>query len=211
MKLFIDLKKAVSQTPNTSVDTPSEDQSTKEYDSSFKKRPIGVAAGEEEDPEKSVSKAQPFDGGFTSDEAKRAADSLGVDFSKEAFSLSEFISGINEEREHGDVSQAATTLGKIALAHLKEDPKYYKKLSKMAKSVDFLKSLNTKLEYEKVTHTPNVREQEFLREVLGYSQEEINKGVAVITGRNRNLFSRWLCDRLANSTSDLMKSVGAKY
>jgi len=246
MKLYIDLNKAVSQTPNTGVDTPLEDQSVEEYKTSFARRPVGVAAGEENDPDDPkvgkrwnrasdtevserkarqkkrtadaaaeglikppIKKAQPFDGGFTREEAERAADSLKVDFSEEKFGLSEFVAGINVEREHADVSKDASTLGKITLAHLRETPDYYKKLKQVEKSVDILKSINNKLATEKARRMPNIREQEFLMDVLGYSQEDITKGVAVITGRNRRLFNRWLCDRLANSTSDLLKSVGA--
>jgi len=245
VKLYIDIdmKKAVSQMPSVGIDTPREDQSVAEYQSSYAHRPVGVAAGEENDPDDpevgaswkhsgstevdatrarqkqrtaeakadGVVKAQPFDGGFTSEESQRIAESLNLDFSKEKFGLGQFRTGVNAEREHGDVSQSGEVLGKIALVHLREDPEYYKKLKKIEKSVGILKSLNARLSQEKAVRTPNPREQEFLRDVLGYPQDSINKGHAVITGRSRRLFTQWLCDRLCDSTTNLMKSVGATF
>lgn len=58
------------------------------------------------------------------------AQELNIDFSE--FSLSDFITGINIELEHGlvDLQTNVTndnllTTAKIALAHLKEFPNYY--------------------------------------------------------------------------------------
>ena len=60
------------------------------------------------------------------------ANILNVDFSK--FSLSDFITGINIELEHGLVDPLTNvtnndllTTAKIALAHLNEFPNYYNK------------------------------------------------------------------------------------
>lgn len=60
------------------------------------------------------------------------ARELNIDFSK--FSLSDFITGINIELEHGlaDLNTNVTnndllTTTKIALAHLNEFPNYYNK------------------------------------------------------------------------------------
>lgn len=80
---------------------------------------------------------QPFDDGFSKEESKRAANSLDIDFSKEKFSFENFHDGINHEREHASVSKAASTLGQVALDHLKEDPKYYEKLKKIEESTSF--------------------------------------------------------------------------
>lgn len=217
MRIFLDLNKAIGNIPNVSKDTPTEEQSIREHNNSFGKRPVGVAAGEEndyDDPEvgkewrASVEKAQPYDGGFTEEESKRAAESLNLDFTKEKFSFKAFQAGINHEREHGDVSKTAITLGKIALAHLKEDPEYYTKLSKIEKSIQILKGFSEQLNKAVLQRMPSIVEQEFLRDVLGYSQEDINKGIATISGRNRALFNRWLCDRVSTSSNDLCKSIG---
>ena len=60
------------------------------------------------------------------------ANVLNIDFSK--FSLSDFITGINIELEHGLVDPLTNvtnndllTTAKIALAHLNEFPDYYNK------------------------------------------------------------------------------------
>ena len=60
------------------------------------------------------------------------ANKLNIDFSK--FSLSDFITGINIELEHGLVDPLTNvtnndllTTAKIALAHLNEFPDYYNK------------------------------------------------------------------------------------
>jgi len=60
------------------------------------------------------------------------ANKLNIDFSK--FSLSDFITGINIELEHGLVDPETNvtnndllTTAKIALAHLNEFPDYYNK------------------------------------------------------------------------------------
>ena len=49
-------------------------------------------------------------------------------------STKEFKSALNVELEHRNVTHGKALLtGKIAVAHLKEDPTYYKKLDKMEK------------------------------------------------------------------------------
>ena len=60
------------------------------------------------------------------------ANKLNIDFSK--FSLSDFITGINIELEHGlaepntnVTNNNLLTTAKIALAHLNEFPNYYNK------------------------------------------------------------------------------------
>lgn len=68
--------------------------------------------------------------------AKRIGDKIGVDWSK--IDLNEFASGLDEEFEHGSrdpetnvTNDDPLLTGKIAWAHLKEDPKYYSKLEKV--------------------------------------------------------------------------------
>ena len=62
----------------------------------------------------------------------KIADELNIDFTK--FSLSDFITGINIELEHGKVDPNTNVTdndllktAKIALAHLNEFPNYYNK------------------------------------------------------------------------------------
>lgn len=75
---------------------------------------------------------------FTKAEASRIAKKLGIDFSKEKFTLDDFTAGLNVELEHGRKSLSTNVTnddpiitGKIALAHLNEIPDYYVRLSKL--------------------------------------------------------------------------------
>jgi hypothetical protein len=73
---------------------------------------------------------------FTTEEAKKIGESLGVDWSK--FDVEQFRMGLDVELEHG-ISDLQTNVtndnemitGKIALAHLNEFPDYYTRLEKM--------------------------------------------------------------------------------
>ncbi len=69
-------------------------------------------------------------------DAKSVADSIGIDWSTAAFALEEFRAGMEVEYEHGshdpqtDVTHDDPVVtGKIAWAHLKEYPDYYRRLS----------------------------------------------------------------------------------
>ena len=73
---------------------------------------------------------------FTTEEAKRIGDSIGVDWSE--FDVEQFRMGLDVELEHGkqdlntNVSDDDPIItGKIALAHLNEFPDYYTRLKKM--------------------------------------------------------------------------------
>ncbi len=73
---------------------------------------------------------------FTTEEAKRIGDELGIDW--KAVDLEEFRMGLGVELEHGlhdpetnvtDDDEILTA--KIALAHLREFPDYYTRLEKL--------------------------------------------------------------------------------
>ncbi len=73
---------------------------------------------------------------FSSEEAKKIGESLGIDWSK--FNVEQFRMGMDVELEHGSVNPVTNvtnddplTTGKIALAHLNELPDYYTRLAKM--------------------------------------------------------------------------------
>lgn len=73
---------------------------------------------------------------FTSEEARRMGEMLGVDWGK--FDVEQFRSGMDVELEHGSIDPATNVTnddpmltGKIALAHLNEFPDYYTRLAKM--------------------------------------------------------------------------------
>ena len=75
---------------------------------------------------------------FTSEEATRVAQELGIDLEKEEFDLEQFRMGMDVELEHGrrDPKTNVTgddpvLTGKIALAHLQEMPDYYTRLAEM--------------------------------------------------------------------------------
>lgn len=83
---------------------------------------------------------------ITKKKARRVGNRLKIDWKKIPFS--EFYAGMNVELEHGSKLGKKTNVtgnspiktGRIALAHLEEDPKYYTKLAKMEKG-DGKKSL----------------------------------------------------------------------
>jgi hypothetical protein len=76
--------------------------------------------------------------GFTSDEARRVGEQIGIDWSSAPFDVEQFRMGMEVELEHGlhdlltNVSDDDPLLtGKIALAHLNEFPDYYTRLERM--------------------------------------------------------------------------------
>ena len=73
---------------------------------------------------------------FTEQEARAIGEAIGVDWDE--IPLEEFRVGLSVELEHGahdpqtDVTgDDPITTGKIALAHLKESPDYYTRLTRM--------------------------------------------------------------------------------
>jgi hypothetical protein len=73
---------------------------------------------------------------FTTGEAKRIGEALGIDWSK--FDVEQYRMGLDVELEHGLVDPSTNVTnddlmmtGKIALAHLNEFPDYYTRLEKM--------------------------------------------------------------------------------
>ncbi len=78
---------------------------------------------------------------FSLAEAKQIGDAIGIDW--HAFGVEQFRIGLEVELEHGarDIQTNVTNddaliTGKIALAHLKEYPDYYTRLSAMEKEAD---------------------------------------------------------------------------
>ena len=66
---------------------------------------------------------------ITRKQAKRVGEGLGIDWSK--YSLAEFTSGMNIEREHDNLTKGNLhQTGMIAQAHLDERSDYYVKLRK---------------------------------------------------------------------------------
>jgi len=78
---------------------------------------------------------------FSLAEAKQFGDALGIDWRE--FGVEQFQIGLEVELEHGArdtqtnvTNDDALITGKIALAHLKEFPDYYTRLSAMEKEAD---------------------------------------------------------------------------
>jgi hypothetical protein len=78
---------------------------------------------------------------FSSDEAKRIGDSLGIDWSH--VDLEQFRMGLLVELEHETKNPETNVTnddmnltGKIALAHLKEFPDYYTRLATLEADAD---------------------------------------------------------------------------
>jgi len=75
---------------------------------------------------------------FSTEEAKKIGETIGIDWSKSKFDIEQFRIGLEVELEHGsrdpvtDVTHDDPLLtGKIALAHLNELPDYYTRLALM--------------------------------------------------------------------------------
>ena len=78
---------------------------------------------------------------FTSEEAKKIGEELGIDWSK--FDIEQYRMGMDVELEHGLVDPHTNVTnndpimtGKIALAHLNEFSDYYTRLDKMEKEAE---------------------------------------------------------------------------
>jgi hypothetical protein len=76
--------------------------------------------------------------GFTSDQARRVGEQIGIDWASAPFDLEQFRRGMEVELEDGlhDLLTNVTdddpvVTGKIALAHLSEFPDYYTRLDQM--------------------------------------------------------------------------------
>ena len=75
---------------------------------------------------------------FTSEEARRFGEEIGINWSTAPFDVEQFRIGMNVELEHGlhDLVINVTdddphVTAKIALAHLNEFPDYYTRLERM--------------------------------------------------------------------------------
>jgi hypothetical protein len=76
--------------------------------------------------------------GFTSEEARRIGEEIGIDWASSPFDVEEFRAGMDVELEHGlhDPETNVTdddphVTGRIARAHLNEFPDYYTRLERM--------------------------------------------------------------------------------
>jgi len=86
---------------------------------------------------------------FQINDIMKIAKMLDIDFTK--FSISDFITGINIELEHGLVNPITNVTNndllmtaKIALAHLNEYPNYYNKQYGLPAFEEYLKKINQK-------------------------------------------------------------------
>jgi hypothetical protein len=75
---------------------------------------------------------------FTSEEARRVGEAIGIEWSSAPFDVEQFRLGMDVELEHGFsglttnvTGDDAVITGKIALAHLHEFPDYYTRLARM--------------------------------------------------------------------------------
>jgi len=78
---------------------------------------------------------------FTTEEATKIGESLGIDWTK--WDVEQFRMGLHIELEHGLIDPHTNVTnddlvmtGKIALAHLNEFPDYYTRLEKMEKEAE---------------------------------------------------------------------------
>ena len=76
--------------------------------------------------------------GFSTDEARRVGERIGIDWDRSEFDVEQFRMGLGVELEHGRRDPATNvsdddedTTGRIAWAHLNEFPDYYTRLEAM--------------------------------------------------------------------------------
>jgi flagellar biosynthesis GTPase FlhF len=164
MRLYLDLnksiKKATGPTPNASIDTPTEKESTRAYDNSYEKQPVGVS-GASATPDK---------------------PEVGKQWKEES----------PEEPEATEKSK-------------KSDKEIKKSLSAPREATELLKSFNSGLEAEIRRSKLKSVEVEFLTKHLGYSEDDIIKGRAIISGRDRHKFNEWLLSRLPKFPEQLYR------
>lgn len=173
MKLYIktDLLKA----GQFGVDTPKEDQTRAEYDSSYARRYEGVASGEAYDPD------DPEVGGkyahSDEDSALSAAEETASERSKKSkkdgITKSDFFAVLPDEDERP-----------------------------INKSLSILKSVSGIV--EDLQWTPNQVEVDFLVD-QGYAENDVRKGLVPITPRMRGLFTDWLCAKIPASPNDILR------
>lgn len=96
-----------------------------------------LGVGRQEEPASGSEQQQPV-WHFTLEQARQIGQSLGIDWSTPPFSVKQYRVGLEVELEHGsrnpqtDVTHDDALLtGKIALAHLNENPEYYYQLALM--------------------------------------------------------------------------------
>ena len=77
---------------------------------------------------------------FSTDDALRVSEKLGIDWTKSPLDIQQFRRGLDVELEHGThdpetnvTDDDPVMTGKIALAHLRELPDYYTRLEEMEK------------------------------------------------------------------------------
>lgn len=111
--------------------------------------------------EKTEEKQLKKSNGFSLEKAKNIGKILGISFDK--FTPEIFLEGMNVELEHGKVDKEtnvtddnALITGKIALAHLNEDSRYYEKLRTIEKNIVVPDSTVRGIPNEKIIDTKSV-------------------------------------------------------
>lgn len=74
-------------------------------------------------------------------------------------------------------------------------------------AVVLLKSIRGVAEQDAKRYRPNESEVVFMRDVLGYNESDIMKGLVGIRGRDRHRFHEWMLDRMYKSLGSMMECV----
>jgi hypothetical protein len=74
-------------------------------------------------------------------------------------------------------------------------------------AVVLLKSLRIETEEQIAIYRHNPTEVVFMCDVLGYTEQDIRKGLVRITGRDRHRFHEWMLERMCTSVDSMMGSV----
>lgn len=173
MRLY--LKTDLLKAGQFGVDTPKEDQTRAEYESSYARRYEGVASGEAYDPDDPDVGGRyahaDEDSALTASEEAAAARTKKA--KKDGVVKSDFFAVLPDEEDRP-----------------------------INKSLSILKSLQQTLEDFK--WEPNPTEIEFLV-AQGYEEQAVRKGLVAMTPRMRSLFTDWLCAKLPSSPNDILR------
>ena len=184
MNLFLDSSKSfdlVKAGPSGGAavgvdsDKPSR-QTARAYNESFDQKPVGVMGGD----------GHPDDPDVGPSHRHSPEDALDVELEE-------------ARQEDNKVYADRGVIPKKKGEEEEDDEEVEKSLS----GLDIVKSLNVSLTRVLSKNALNPIEREFLTQELGYTERDILKGSAIISGTDRYRFSEWLIGRMSKSVNSL--------
>lgn len=174
MKLYLDLEKA-GQGQTGGKDNISGSRKAAKVRSSYEKQPVGVTGG-------GHTPDHPDKGGKWQHTEEDSVDTE-----------------LEEDREKQRTKAADRNL--IPEDEDAEEKSINKSFNSSAN--DLVKSIGMYVSSMSGLKKPSNTEREFLTEVMGFTEDDIRKGLAKIHGTDRHRFNEWLQDRLYKSLDAL--------